>query len=426
MGKDHNLNPDIPTGSNSPKKIWYRSKTLWVIVTIIIIVIAIPLLWIHFLYPTTSPFKAISYMNYHRTHPHKNLEKRTIGYAPSWQLDKMQNVRLDLLTDVIYFSLSVDDSGNFATKNSKGEDDQGWTAWNAAPANDLIAKTQIMGGRTGLTIADLNNDKIKTFLSSDANQTNLINATVKQIKRKHLKLINLDFEYTGEPPEDLPTKFTTFVSKMKQELNSSVPGTELDVNLMARSGRDPGLFEIEKLNSSVDNFIVMSYDYYTAGSDSAGPVAPMNGYSSKKYFFDVTTTYSDLSKLLSPDKIIMGIPYYGYDWPVKDKNDPRSLALTQSDTNGYVETLSYGRARQDTKFNGDNCHFDDLAQAPWCGYIDSETGKDRVAWFENNQSIKVKYDFAKNANFAGIAIWSLSYDKDYPDLWNILSQTYEK
>jgi len=55
---------------------------------------------------------------------------------------------------------------------------------------------------------------------------------------------------------------------------------------------------------------------------------------------DVTTTYGDLVKLVSPEKIIMGIPYYGYDWPVKDKTNPRSLALKQSDANGYVETLS--------------------------------------------------------------------------------------
>lgn len=405
-------------------KKWYLSKKLWIIVAIIIIILAAPLLYIHFLYPTTSPFKAISYMNYHRTHPHQNLAKRTVGYAPYWQMDKMQNVRLDLLTDVIFFSLTVDDQGNFATKDSKGEDEGGWVAWNSAPANDLIAKTQIMGGQTGLTVALLKNNKIESFLLSEANQSNLINATVKQVKRKHLKLVNLDFEYTGEPPASMPAKFATFVSKMKKELDIKVPGTELDINLMARSGRDPGLFEIDKLKTPIDNFIVMSYDYYTAGSDSAGPVAPMNGYADKKYFFDLTTTYGDLSKLLPADKIIMGIPYYGYDWPVKDKTNPRSLALKQSDDNGYVETLSYGRARGDSNFTGSNCHFDELAQQPWCGYTNSETGKDRVAWFENNQSIKVKYDFAKNQNFAGIAIWSLSYDKDYPDLWDILKQTY--
>lgn len=416
-----NLNFHIPTGSDRSNKKWFTSKKLWIIVAIIVIIITLPLFWIHLLYPTTSPFKAISYINYHRTHPHQDLAKRTIGYAPSWQLDKMQNVRLDLLTDVIFFSLTVNDQGNFATKNSKGEDDPGFVAWNKAPANDLLAKTQIMGGTTGLTISVLNNDKIKNFLSSDSSQTNLINNTLKQVKRKHLKLINLDFEYTGEPPEDLPAKFTAFVSKMRQGLGSE---TELDMNLMARSGRDPALFEIENLKPSIDSFIVMSYDYYTGGSDSAGPVAPMNGYANKKYFFDVTTTYSDLAKLIPPDKIIMGIPYYGYDWPVKDKTNSRSLALKQSDANGYVETLSYGRARQDSNFTGGNCHFDDLAQAPWCGYTDSETGKDRVAWFENTESIKIKYDFAKSQNFAGIAIWSLGYDKDYPDLWDIIRQTF--
>jgi spore germination protein YaaH len=414
-----NLNSSIEPDKKKP-----LLKKILVCIVIALALLSIPLFGIHYSYPTTSPFKAISYWNYHRTHPHQNLTKRTIGFAPSWQLDKIQNIRLDLLTDVIFFSLTVDDQGNFASKNSKGADDPGWATWNEAPANDLLAKTQIMGGHTGLTVSVLNNTNIRNFLSSDSNQTNLINATVNQVKQKHLNLINLDFEYTGEPPEDLPGKFTTFVNNMKKELDSQAPGTELDINLMARSGRDPALFEIEKLKPSVDCFIVMSYDYYTGGSDSAGPVAPMNGYSTKKYFFDVTTTYSDLLKLMPADKIIMGVPYYGYDWPVKDKNNSRSLALAQSDDNGYVETLSYGRARQDATFSGDNCHFDDLAQAPWCGYTDSETGKDRVAWFENTESMRVKYDFAKNQGLAGIAIWSLGYDKDYPDLWDIMKQTF--
>ncbi|MBK5225403.1 MAG: hypothetical protein JJD96_02360 [Thermoleophilia bacterium] len=410
----------------APSKKKSLLKKVLIGIVVILILLSIPYFWIQHLYPTTSPFKAISYLNYYRSRPHQDLNKSTMGFAPYWQLDKMQDIRLDLLTDVIYFSLIVDDQGNIAKKNAKSEDDPGWVAWNQAPTNDLIAKTQIAGGRAGLTIAILDNDKIKNFLLSDSSQTNLITSTVKEVNKKHLKLINLDFEYTGEPPEELAGKFTAFTNKMKQELSSKAPGTELDINLMVRSGRDPGLFEIEKLKSSVDRFIVMSYDYYTSGSDSAGPVAPMNGAASKKYFFDVTTTYSDLLKLLPADKIIMGIPYYGYDWPVEDKSDPRSLALPQSDANGYVETLSYGRAREDQKFSGDNCQFDELAQTPWCGYTEPTTGKDRVAWFENAQSIKAKYNYAKNQNFSGIAIWTLGYDKAYPDLWDILKQTFVK
>lgn len=404
---------------------WYKSKVLWIIIALIIIILGVPLLWIHFLYPTTSPFKAISYLNYHRTHPHQNLSKRTIGFAPSWMLDKMQDTRLDLLSDVIFFNLSVDENGNFAEKNSKGENDDGYLAWNAAPANDLLAKAQIMGTKTGISITALKNERINNFLASDQYQNNLISSTIKQVKRKHLKLVNLDFEYTGDPPTDTPAKFTDFVAKFNQRLEAEAPGTELSIDIMARSGRDPRLFELVKLNSSVDRFIVMSYDYYTPGSDSAGPVAPINGFENKKYFFDLTTTYNDLEKLLPKDKIIMGIPYYGYDWPVKDKNNPRSLTLKQSDANGFAEILSYNRARSESQFSADSCHFDDLAQEPWCGYTDQDTGKDRVAWFENNQSLKVKYDFAKSRDLAGIAIWALGYDRDYTDIWEIMRQTFK-
>lgn len=403
---------------------WYRSKVLWIIVAALIILIGAPLLWIKMLYPTTSPFKAISYLNYERSHPRQDLSTRAIGFAPSWLLDRMNDTRLDLLTDVIFFSLSVDENGNFAKKDSKGEDDEGWLAWNAAPANDLLAKTQVMGGRTGVSITALNNERINSFLGNEQSENNLINNTIAEVKRKHLKLVNLDFEYTGDPTIGTQAKFTTFVTKLRDKLNDQAPDTELSIDIMARSGRDPRLFELDKLEKVVDKFIVMSYDYYTAGSDSAGPVAPIGGFENKKYFFDLTTTYNDLAKFLPADKIIMGVPYYGYDWPVKDQNNPRSLALKQSDANGFVETLSYKRSRDDSKYSGANCHFDELAQEPWCGYTDEETGNNRVAWFENNQSIQEKYNFAKDRNFEGIAIWALGYDNGYPDLWRILEQTF--
>ncbi|MBU6388924.1 hypothetical protein KGQ71_00210 [Patescibacteria group bacterium] len=419
IGQINNLNLDIYPNKN--RIFWTR---FFIIGAVVVILLSIPLIWIYTLYPTTNPFKTLLYLNYHRTHPHQNLTARTIGFAPSWQADKLQNVRLDLLTDVIYFSLTVDDQGHFARKDAKGEDDAGWVGWNQAPANDLLAKAQIMGDRTGFTVSLLDNDQITGFLSSESKQNNLIDDAVTAVKRKHLKEVNLDFEYTGEPPDLLPNEFTTFVRRMRTQLDAAVPGTELDMNLLARSGRDPALFDIPNLVPLVDRFIVMSYDYYTPGSDSAGPVAPMNGHATQRYFFDVTTTYSDLLKLIPAKQIIMGVPYYGYDWPVEDKTDPRSLALPQSDANGYVETLSYGRARQTATFSGGNCHFDDLAQEPWCGYTDPKTGKDRVAWFENNQSIQVKYAFAKDQKLAGVGIWALGYDKDYPDLWNILKKTF--
>ena len=70
----------------------------------------------------------------------------------------------------------------------------------------------------------------------------------------------------------------------------------------------------------------------------------------------------------------MGIPYYGYDWPVEKADEFMSNTLDQNDQNGYVEVLSYSRMRKDPLFNSpDNCTWDELAQAPWCWHIDEKT-----------------------------------------------------
>jgi len=36
----------------------------------------------------------------------------------------------------------------------------------------------------------------------------------------------------------------------------------------------------------------------------------------------------------------------------------------------------------------------------------------------------VKFNFARKNNLAGIAIWTLGYDKSYPDLWDMINNIY--
>ena len=72
----------------------------------------------------------------------------------------------------------------------------------------------------------------------------------------------------------------------------------------------------------------------------------------------------------------------------------------------------------------ENCKWDDLAKGNWCVYQDSETGKFHQIWLEDNKSLEIKFDFAKDNDLGGIAIWTLGYDKDYPDLWNMIKDKF--
>ena len=123
--------------------------------------------------------------------------------------------------------------------------------------------------------------------------------------------------------------------------------------------------------------------------------------------------------------MILGIPYYGYDWPVEKGEEFMSKTLEQNDKNGYVEVLSYSRMKKDPKFNSkDQCMWDELAQEPWCWYFDKETQTARQAWFENDRSIEKKFSFVNEKNIGGIAIWLLGYDRDHQNLWSMIRSKF--
>jgi len=156
----------------------------------------------------------------------------------------------------------------------------------------------------------------------------------------------------------------------------------------------------------------------------AAPDAPMSGHADRQYFFDVTSTYDGYTQAVPPAKLIMGVPYYGYDWPVDDNTKPLPLVLPQNDTNGYAEVASYSRAKSEANLAGQNCHWDDTAQETRCAYTDPQTGVQRLAWIEDDRSITAKFDFAKQRQLAGVALWTLGYAGPDPQPWKLLRQEF--
>jgi spore germination protein YaaH len=284
---------------------------------------------------------------------------------------------------------------------------------------------QISGGAFGLTLAMLNNHDISAFLRNPRAQQTLIADALDQIHSRNLNDLTLDVEYAGTPPAAYRRAFTAFIQRFAAGLRQQASGTTLSLTLPALAGRDPGLFDLPRLVPLVDRFIGMTYDYYTAGSDVAGPQAPMHGFSSHTFVFDVTTAYHDYLRVIPRAKIVMGIPYSGWDWAVRKGNRLLSHTLPASNPNSYVAILSYGRMRTFSPLQPSRCRWDTAAEEPYCRYTDSKGIRHEV-WFENNRSIAIKDAFARDNGFAGVAIWVLGYDSNYPDLWDILRRTFQR
>ncbi len=382
------------------------------------------LIYAHVSYPTTSAANVLSDLIYAEQHPHVALTKQATAFLPYWRLDNIDSARYNLLSEVNFFSLTIGPDGHIV-RVIGNQTEPGWRWWNSQQVKDLIAKVQISGDAFGLTLAALDNSDIGSFLGSTNAQQNLINDTLDQIHSRHLNAITLDFEYSGTPPAVDRHEFTTFVDRFSASLRHGAPNTTLSVTLPPLAAREPGLFNLRNLVPVVDRFIGMTYDYYNASSDVAGPDAPMRGFGSRRFAFDVTTAYRDYLRVIPRTKIVMGIPYSGWDWAVRPGAGTLRRTLPANNPNSYAAILSYGRMRTFAQINPTHCQWDNEAEEPHCQYVD-RNGVQHQVWFENDRSIAVKYAYAKASGFAGVAIWVLGYDGAYPDLWNLLRGTLGK
>ncbi|HWY79832.1 MAG TPA: glycosyl hydrolase family 18 protein [Candidatus Sulfotelmatobacter sp.] len=400
-------------------------RKLLSIITFFILIFGCMCLYFSIIYPTTAPLKSIQYFVESLTKPHSNLTKQIIGFLPYWRLDNSQFIRPNELSEINYFSLSVGNNGHLL-KIVNGQTDPGWNGWIKQSTKDLLTRAQIMGTSVSVTVAAQDNQLIESILNSNIAQNNLISDIIMQLKQRRFNGINIDFEYTGEPDIIYQQAFTSFSKKLASQLKQQIPDAKLTLSIMPLSARQKGLYELAKLVPIYDHFIGMSYDYYGQNSDIAGPVAPMNGFKQKKYFFDIVTTYEDYKKYIPKNKLMMGIPTYGWEWAVVDGKTITSKTFPAINPNSYAVVISYARARENSALKPNQCHWDTVSEETWCWFRDKQSSIDHQTWIIDNRSLQTRFDYANQQNFGGIALWTLGLDKNYPDIWDRIQSSFVK
>ncbi len=396
-------------------------KKVLLVLAIVLIAASAAYFYLSQTYPGTSPFLTGSYYIESIMKPHSKLNKHVMGFLPYWRVDDIDNIKPQHLSEINYFSISPDTDGKI-TKQINGETEPGFREWNTEKMKNFKTKSQIMGTDFTITVAALNNDLLASLLENPQAQKTLVSEIISLIKTNKLDGVNIDFEYFGEPAPEYKETFTSFSKQLSTEMKQETPTAHLSLSIMPRAARDPDIYDFPELVKLYDRFIGMSYDYYGIGSDIAGPVSPMQGYKDKKYFFDVETTYADYRKYIPAEKIVMGVPYYGWDRAVENGKEIKSLTFPTDDEKNYAAVISYARARETKDFKKTDCKWDSVAQETWCWY--TKDGIDHQVWLADNKSIQIRFDYANKQDFGGIGIWVLGYDKDYPDLWEMIQTKF--
>lgn len=148
-----------------------------------------------------------------------------------------------------------------------------------------------------------------------------------------------------------------------------------------------------------DRMRIMTYDMSWKGG-SPGPVAPV-------YWVNDVAEYA--RSIVDPAKVIIGVPFYGYDWrqgggDAKAYNwqDFDAIIQAYGAEKVLVETDSRGRVVQENRITY------------------TLRGTRRVAYFATKSSLDAKITLVQNLDLGGIAIWRLGGED--PENWDVIRE----
>lgn len=245
-----------------------------------------------------------------------------------------------------------------------------------------------------------NNNLISSVVRNDDIQLILIDAILAELNSKGYAGVDVDFEYILSEDRDY---FTTFVARMTNILNES--GYTVSVALAPKTSADQqGLLYEGKdyagLGAAANSVLLMTYEWgYTYSVPMA--VAPIN---------KVRQVIEYAITEIPSAKIDMGIPNYGYDWPL-----PYEKGVTRARTIGNIEAVNiavrYGAVIQ----------YDEIAQTPYFNYTDEQQTEHEV-WFEDVRSMQAKFRLISEYNLRGAGYWQIM--RLFRANWLLLSDTY--
>lgn len=231
-------------------------------------------------------------------------------------------------------------------------------------------------------------------------QDALVSSLTAMLAEKGYQGLDVDFEYVF--PEDGPA-YAEFIGRLRGEL--APLGLPVIVALAPKTsaGQRGLLYEAHDyaaLGAAADQVFLMTYEWgYTYSEPMA--VAPLP---------NVRQVAEYALTEMPAEKIWLGIPNYGYDWPL-----PVDLGVTRatSVSNQYAVELA--------RKYGAEIQYDERAQAPWFRYRD-ENGTRHEVWFEDARSIQAKLGLVKEYGLSGAGYWNLM--RPFPQNWPVLNSAF--
>jgi len=259
---------------------------------------------------------------------------------------------------------------------------------NAEPLRELAFPFR---ARRMLTVTNLpaegggfNSDIAHAIFTDEAAQNNLIADLRRSLAEGGYAGAIFDFEYIYPNDRESYNQFLRRVTEalhqegylvmtcLAPKISDTQVGTLYEAHDYAAHGQ------------IVDYVILMTYEWgYTYGPAMA--IAPVDQV---RRVLDYAVTR------IPSEKILLGMPNYGYDWTLPFVEG--SAARAVSNTRAVEIAAQYGAEIQ----------YDERMQAPFFNYYD-EQGRRHEVWFDDARSIRARLTLIAEYGLAGLSYWTI-------------------
>jgi chitinase len=353
---------------------------------------------------------------------------RIIGYFPSWKIYAdapylVTDIPADKLTHLNYAFAGISEDGEIALLDEWADtqfpypndaDDQPlkgnfYQLQLLKEANPHLQTLISIGGWT-------ESDRFSDVAVSEEAREKFAASVVAFVLEYGFDGVDLDWEYPtggGEPgnverPED-SENFVLLLAELRAQLNAQEAEDGHHYPLTIALGASRNAYQPldwERILPSLDWINVMTYDMSGAWSEVTGFNAPLyNSATSPPEGGSADTTISGILALgVPPEKLVMGVPFYGKGWiGVASTNDGLHQSFTgatEGEGSFDYAVLAADQVETYTRF------WSEEAQVPWLYDAASKT----MITYDDPKSLTAKAAYVLEHGLGGIMFWELSQD----------------
>ncbi len=311
-------------------------------------------------------------------------------------------LHIDHLNEISPFSYEVEQDGTIGDSMHLGAEP--WTTLFAAAS---LSKVKIIP-----TISWIDGTAIYATLSATSSRALHVNDLVAMAHRNNFDGLDIDYEdkkvatkfYFSQFIKELATK----LHKEKKVLSCTIEARTPPSSLYVIPKKVEYVNDYKVLNKYCDEVRIMTYDQTTADIQLAQSKGKMMLYAPVADNDWVKKVIAEAAKTISPKKIMMGIPTYGYEFIVD-----RSTATT---TYRKVRSINYADALLLATSLGISPARNNAGER---SFNYEKNGVLHYVSFNDAESIKAKIALAKKLKLRGVTLFKIDGGAD-PLFWNAL------